>query len=235
MRHTRFLAAILALTSLAGTAEAQLTGGQDPTRAAQNRAPRESTGSFVRGGLLAPTGDYGKTSSGFAAIANGGGALNGFFVEFGAVRYLDLALPQNLTLGVEYGGAFGGMFVDWEDAIPDVDDWFGDLLGDITVGPRLTYKLADNLHVDGALRLGLGFAGGRNASGSFGEVTQESVGVGLATQFGLTLRYGRFGLGWAASSISADRTFDFDASGPSDSRDVSTAISTSRLFVTIGR
>jgi hypothetical protein len=175
-------------------------------------------------GAATPGGTYAKmpsqtgfvyfNESSITPVFNAGqGAGKGAFVAFSNVTYFGLDIPPQVKLGLDV--SFAGAYVDinwakiYDDKLPGASK-NGDALADITVGPVLSYNVADMLILDLTARAGYGAAGGSHlkfddyplSDGSNAVVDDSNwdPSFGLSSAFGLRVRYGGFMLGLESHS-----------------------------------
>jgi hypothetical protein len=188
-------------------------------------------------GAAAPGGTYAKLpnqqgrvysdAASITPVFNGGqGATQGMYASYHRVTYFGFALPTSVRLGVDVGLSAAYMPVDWA-TIYQTSTFAknnGDILGDVTLGPVLSYSPTGKLTIDASARFGYGMMGLSRMKVIDYQLPDSSLGIvedandtpasGRASGFGLRVRYGSFLAGWEMHDNAGPRTRTYTVTKP---------------------
>ena len=188
-------------------------------------------------GAATPGGDYarlpsqqGRVYTNEASITpvfnSGQGAKQGIYASYHRVSYFGLTLPSSVRFGVDVGVAAAYLPVDWasiyQTSVFAKNN--GDITGDVTLGPVLSFNPTGKLVIDASARLVYGLMGLSRMKvidyqlpdGSRGivEDANDTPASGRATGFGLRARFGTFMAGWEVHQNVGPRTRTYTVTKP---------------------
>lgn len=225
------LLSVVVLAFSAHSAAAQLTGGGATGAPGTAVAAQPAESVFgnrfsIRGGPITATGTYGTLpeSTGFVYFAQpalestfstGSGATTGFYGEIAWLNHITSPHPM-VGIGIGTALAAGAMQIDWE-AIQEsdtVEEAYPDVLLDARIGPVVSVNPVSSLMVDLSVKFGYGLAGGSEFSHLDLNVSSGNVDVwdhsnpttGIASSYGIGVRFGPFEVGLERHSIGGGRS-----------------------------
>lgn len=157
---------------------------------------------------------------------SGQGAQQGMYLSYHRVSYFGLSLPPRVKVGVDLGVSAAYLPVDWatiyQTSIFEKNN--GDVAGDFTVGPVVSFNPANKLVIDVSARAGYGLMGLSRVKvinyqlpdGSLGivEDANNTPASGRASAFGLRARFGTFMAGWEMHENVGPRTRTYTVTKP---------------------
>ncbi len=208
-----------------------------PLAAQSGAAPVFHHHHIIEFGAATPGGDYARlpsqqgrvysTASAISSAFNGGqGATQGWHASYQNVAYFPLDFSPRLKLGADFGIAAAYMPVDWATIYQTstLAQNYGDIIGDASIGPMLSYNPIGRLVVDASVRAGYGLMGLSrmkvvdyalpDGSAVIVEDANTIPATGLATAFGLRARYSGFTLGWEMHRNAGSRTRTYTVTTP---------------------
>jgi len=234
MKRT-FLIAFLAASPLA--AQTAGVGAAGATRQRDVAPPAFHNHSLFEIGAATPGGDYAKlpnqqgrvyfNEASITPVFNGGqGAMQGMFASYHRVSYLGLPLPSRVKLGVDVGLAVAYLPVDWASIYRTTTfaKNNGDIVGDVTAGPVLSFNPGGKLFIDASGRFGYGLMGLSRMKVLDYALTDSTRGIvedandkpasGSASGGGLRVRYGAFLAAWEIHRNLGPRTRTYTVTRP---------------------
>jgi hypothetical protein len=187
-------------------------------------------GAATPGGSYARTpNQQGRVYSDAASITpvfnSGQGAMQGMYASFHRVTYVG-ASTARFRGGFDLGTAVAYMPIDWA-TIYQTSTFAknnGDFVGDLTIGPVVSYNPTGRLAFDASARLGYGMMGLSrmkvldyqlpDSSRGIVEDANDAPASGRASAIGFRVRYGSFMAGWETHGNVGPRTRTYTVTKP---------------------
>lgn len=185
---------LLILTLLSGfSVFAQLTGGGSGQNNTQREANPNQWISYTFG-LSNPMGQF-KENNLTKPFNQAVGAKPGFYFDFDGNFYSRNSSENPFKLGFSFVTGFAMQSVNWEKWVSGTTSFSGTpfILGHVKIGMIGTFKITEDVKVDGFVRLGINYGAGGGgkwtASGSSTTFRSDNFTAGFGTNFGANIRY----------------------------------------------